>query len=58
MRWVVMRLDLTSALTDDNGIMIWNDFEIAQKAAVNFGGIVTTLEESYRVMAKMASKKE
>jgi len=56
MNWVVMRFDLTSALTTDKGIMTWKKFDMAQKAAVNFGGIVTTIEEAYRVMSIMAKE--
>ena len=57
MTFVVMRLNLSSALTNDNGIMAWNDFEKAQKAAVNFGGIAVEIGEAYRIMSKMKEEK-
>jgi hypothetical protein len=57
MWWVVMRLNLASALTDDNGLMVWKEFKMAQKTAINFGGIVVEMEEAYRIMTKMSERK-
>lgn len=52
-----MRLNLASALTDDNGLMVWKEFKMAQKTAINFGGIVVEMEEAYRIMSKMSERK-
>jgi len=50
MGYVIIRSDMSSVLSDENGWMVWSTFDLAEKSAKNFCGHAVPIEVAEKLV--------